>query len=166
MSNHAPTPQKCRQPYITACLLAVGFTRVTCVRLYYTCTSVRLGIICFIKVLGIGKLSDIHLVIHESDFILILKRRLGHIRPTVFAQELYRARTVLLQAPHDSFMVPVPNLCCHDMSYVRNPHGNPYVPCSRPVQGLCGPCTGAVQGPHRTCTVLHGPGPELSSHKC
>ena len=31
---------------------------------------------------------------------------------------------------------------------------------------LCRPCTGTVQGPHRTCTVLHVPAPGLSSHKC
>ena len=80
-----------------------------------------------------------------------------------FAQELYRARTgtaqdlyrpctAPLQGPHDSCTVLVPNLCCHDMSYVRNLHGNPYGPCTRSVQGPCRACTGPVQAPYRPCT--------------
>ena len=77
------------------------------------------------------------------------------------AQDLYRPRTVLVQAPHGSCTVPVPNLCCHDMSYIRNPHRHPHGPCTRSAQGLHSSCTGPAQdlyrartGPVRFCTFL------------
>ena len=99
---------------------------------------------------------------------LTLKGPLGHICPTVLhrnctgpAQDLYRPCTVLVRAPHGSCTVPVPNLCCHDMSYIRNLHGHPHGPCTRSVQGLHSSCTGPAQdlyrartGPVRFCTFL------------
>ena len=67
---------------------------------------------------------------------------------TGLAQDLYRPCTAPVQGPHGSCRVPVPNLCFHDMSYVRNLHRNPYGPCTR---HRTGPAR-APYGSARSCT--------------
>ena len=108
-----------------------------------------------------------------NNNILTLKGRVGPICPTVLhrnctgpAQDLYRPCTAPVQGPHGSCTVPVPNLCFHNMSYVRNLHGNPYGPCTRSVQGLYGACIGTARALHRPRTDLHVHVPGPSFLKC